>query len=278
MLEQFHPTEVVELTRAGRGSTASPACMAADHFQPWVPAAGPGRRSSGRAGRRSASAPRATSGPGVTCPSFRLAPGDGRPGRGDARGDVPGPLLARARRRARRSTSTSSAATGPRRRERINRMFEAIEIIKKLFAASRRQGRQARGHVLQDGDRPGCGRMPEVAAADLRRHRRADHRQEDRQARRRPHHRRRAAGEDRRPVRASSTRARARPARTPTTMPKVLQLHLSWAPTDEEALANAMTEWPNGGMKFPKAGHPLAVRLRADGQAGARRRTSRAGW
>ena len=36
-------------------------------------------------------------------------------------------------------------------------------------------------------------------------------------------------------------------------MPKVLQLHLSWAETDEQALANAMTEWPNGGMKFAKA-------------------------
>ncbi|MCL1900629.1 MAG: TIGR03557 family F420-dependent LLM class oxidoreductase [Promicromonosporaceae bacterium] len=41
--------------------------------------------------------------------------------------------------------------------------------------------------------------------------------------------------------------------RDPETMPKVLQLHLSWAQSDEEALANAMTEWPNGGMKFPKA-------------------------
>ena len=39
----------------------------------------------------------------------------------------------------------------------------------------------------------------------------------------------------------------------PDTMPKVLQLHLSWAPTDEEAMANAMHQWPNGGMKFPKA-------------------------
>jgi G6PDH family F420-dependent oxidoreductase len=38
----------------------------------------------------------------------------------------------------------------------------------------------------------------------------------------------------------------------PSAMPKILQLHLSWAPTDEEALANAVTEWPNGGMKFPK--------------------------
>jgi alkanesulfonate monooxygenase SsuD/methylene tetrahydromethanopterin reductase-like flavin-dependent oxidoreductase (luciferase family) len=39
----------------------------------------------------------------------------------------------------------------------------------------------------------------------------------------------------------------------PSTMPKVLQLHLSWAETDEAALQNAVTEWPNGGMKFPKA-------------------------
>jgi alkanesulfonate monooxygenase SsuD/methylene tetrahydromethanopterin reductase-like flavin-dependent oxidoreductase (luciferase family) len=35
-------------------------------------------------------------------------------------------------------------------------------------------------------------------------------------------------------------------------MPKILQLHLSWAKTDEDALQNAMVEWPNGGMKFPK--------------------------
>jgi alkanesulfonate monooxygenase SsuD/methylene tetrahydromethanopterin reductase-like flavin-dependent oxidoreductase (luciferase family) len=35
-------------------------------------------------------------------------------------------------------------------------------------------------------------------------------------------------------------------------VPKLLQLHLSWAPTQEEALQNAMTEWPNGGMPFPK--------------------------
>jgi len=42
--------------------------------------------------------------------------------------------------------------------------------------------------------------------------------------------------------------------KNPSLMPRILQLHLSWAETDEEALFNAMTEWPNGGMKFPKAG------------------------
>ena len=36
-------------------------------------------------------------------------------------------------------------------------------------------------------------------------------------------------------------------------MPKLLQVHLSWASTDEEAWRNAMEQWPNGGMKFPKA-------------------------
>ena len=35
-------------------------------------------------------------------------------------------------------------------------------------------------------------------------------------------------------------------------LPKLLQIHVSWAPTDEEAIANAVKEWPNGGMPFPK--------------------------
>jgi coenzyme F420-dependent glucose-6-phosphate dehydrogenase len=38
----------------------------------------------------------------------------------------------------------------------------------------------------------------------------------------------------------------------PATFRFIGQLHLSWAPTDEQALRNAMVEWPNGGMKFPK--------------------------
>jgi alkanesulfonate monooxygenase SsuD/methylene tetrahydromethanopterin reductase-like flavin-dependent oxidoreductase (luciferase family) len=39
----------------------------------------------------------------------------------------------------------------------------------------------------------------------------------------------------------------------PGRMPKIVQLHLSWAVTDAEARANALTEWPNGGMRFPKS-------------------------
>ena len=31
-----------------------------------------------------------------------------------------------------------------------------------------------------------------------------------------------------------------------------LQIHVSWAPTQEEAEQNALNAWPNGGMPFPK--------------------------
>ncbi len=34
--------------------------------------------------------------------------------------------------------------------------------------------------------------------------------------------------------------------------PKLLQIHVSWARTDQEAVDQAVSEWPNGGMPFPK--------------------------
>jgi G6PDH family F420-dependent oxidoreductase len=38
----------------------------------------------------------------------------------------------------------------------------------------------------------------------------------------------------------------------PEAMRTQLQIHVSWAPTQEEAEQNALKEWPNGGMPFPK--------------------------
>ncbi|MCU1414225.1 MAG: flavin-dependent oxidoreductase, F420-dependent methylene-tetrahydromethanopterin reductase, partial [Microbacteriaceae bacterium] len=32
-----------------------------------------------------------------------------------------------------------------------------------------------------------------------------------------------------------------------------LRLHVSWAETEEQAMTNALTEWPNGGMRFPRS-------------------------
>jgi coenzyme F420-dependent glucose-6-phosphate dehydrogenase len=38
----------------------------------------------------------------------------------------------------------------------------------------------------------------------------------------------------------------------PEAMKTQLQIHVSWAPTQGAAERNALTEWPNGGMPFPK--------------------------
>jgi len=39
----------------------------------------------------------------------------------------------------------------------------------------------------------------------------------------------------------------------PAKMPRIIQLHLSWAESREAAVEQAVREWPNGGMAFPKA-------------------------
>ena len=39
----------------------------------------------------------------------------------------------------------------------------------------------------------------------------------------------------------------------PSEMPRMIQLHVSWAEDQEEAEQQAVREWPNGGMPFPKA-------------------------
>ncbi|HEX9068485.1 MAG TPA: TIGR03557 family F420-dependent LLM class oxidoreductase [Ktedonobacterales bacterium] len=39
----------------------------------------------------------------------------------------------------------------------------------------------------------------------------------------------------------------------PATMPRIIQLHVSWATSHDAAMEQAVREWPNGGMAFPKS-------------------------
>lgn len=249
MLEQFHPTEAVALSVHAEAHGFS-GVMAADHYQPWVPAQGQasfvwnvltalGERTTGDIG------------PGVTAPTFRWHPAmvaqasatlaamyPGRHWLGLGSGEALNEHIV--------------AGYWPEAPERINRMFEAIELIKKLFSASIAGKDVKHAGPFYKLESTRLWTMPEVAPEILvatagpvtakRAGRLADglitvgaplekisglFGKFDEGAR--------EAGKD------------------PATLPKVLQLHLSWAATDEEALANAMHEWPNGGMKFPKA-------------------------
>jgi G6PDH family F420-dependent oxidoreductase len=139
----------------------------------------------------------------------------------------------------------------PEAPERINRMFEAIEIISKLFSSSI-AGKDVK-HVGQfyKLETTRLWTMPEVAPEIL-------------VATSGPVTAKRAgkfadglitvgAPLDKISGLFAKFDDGAREAgKDPSAMPKVLQLHLSWAPTHEEALRNALVEWPNGGMKFPK--------------------------
>jgi G6PDH family F420-dependent oxidoreductase len=248
MLEQLAPAEAVGLA-AYAESRGFHGVMASDHFQPWIPAHG---TASFVWSVLAALAERTTGdfGPGMTTPGYRMHPAvvaqasatlaslyPGRHWLGIGSGEAMNEHVV--------------AGYWPQAPERINRMFEAVEIIEKLFAASlagkdakyagqyykmestrlwgmlerpllliatagpvtaKRAGRHADGFITPGASVSKTARLIERFAAGAR-----------------------EAGRD------------------PGAGLKVLQLDLSWASTDEDAMANAIEEWPNGAMSFPKA-------------------------
>lgn len=249
MLEQFHPTDIITLSEYAEQHGFS-GVMAADHFQPWVPQQGQSAfvwNVLAALGERT----RGDIGPGVTAPTFRWHPAMVAQASATLAAMYPG--------RHWLGLGSGEALNEhivgqywPEAPERINRMFEAIDIIKKLFAASLAGKDVKHSGPFYKLESTRLWTMPEVAPEILVA----------------------TAG----PVTAKRAGKNAdglitvgaplekismlfgkfddgarESGRDPLTMPKVLQIHLSWAETDEIAMANAMTEWPNGGMKFPKA-------------------------
>jgi len=244
MLEQFGPREVVEYSARAEAAGFS-GVMAADHFQPWVPRQG---HAAFVWGVLTAIAERTVGdiGPGVTCPSFRMHPAivaqasatlatmyPGRHWLGLGSGEALNEHVV--------------AGYWPEKAERITRMFEAIEIIRKLFSGKdvRHDGRFFKLETARLWTLPEVTPPIYVATAG-------------------PITAKKTgllcdglitvgAPEDKCAMLLGQFAAGAREAgKDPDRMPRIIQLHLSWAETDEQALQNAMVEWPNGGMKFPK--------------------------
>jgi G6PDH family F420-dependent oxidoreductase len=223
--------------------------MAADHFQPWVPQQGQSAfvwNVLAALGERT----RGDIGPGVTAPTFRWHPAMVAQASATLAAMYPG--------RHWLGLGSGEALNEhviggywPEAPERINRMFEAIEIIKKLFEASLAGKDVKHAGEFYKMESTRLWTMPEQAPEIL-------------VATAGPITARRAGrtvdglitvGAPLEKISGLFDRfdAGAREVgRDPAGMPKVLQLHLSWAPSDEQAMTNAMVEWPNGGMKFPK--------------------------
>jgi len=246
MLEQFAPQEVVgySVDAEQHGFTG---VMAADHFQPWVPQQGEaafvwnvmtaiGERTTGDVG------------PGVACPSFRMHPAiiaqasatlaamyPGRHWLGLGSGEALNEHIV--------------AGYWPETRERIARMFEEIEIIKKRFSSPDKDVKHEGKFFKLESTR--LWTMPAepppiyIATAGPVTAKKTGQYAEGLITVGAPESKLEM-------IRAKCEEGCRDAGKDPADFKYILQLHLSWAPTDEEAMANAMLEWPNGGMKFPK--------------------------
>ena len=248
MLEQFGPLEVTEYSAQAEAAGFT-GVMAADHMQPWVPAQGSapfvwnvltaiGARTEGDLG------------PGVTCPSFKMHPAivaqasatlaamyPGRHWLGLGAGEALNEHIV--------------GGYWPEAAERSARMWEALEIIKKLFASGLEQRDVKHSGKYFTLETMRLWTMPEAAP-------------EIYIATAGPINAKRtgkladgiitpgAAPAKIETVLGKFAEGAREAGKDPETMPKILQLHLSWAQSDEQAMANAMHEWPNGGMKFDK--------------------------
>lgn len=249
MLERFHPNEILELAAVAE-TYGFRGVMAADHYQPWIPAQGHasfvwnvlsaiGQTTAGDLGT------------GVTAPTFRWHPA--------MVAQASATLAAMYPDRHWLGVGSGEAINEhvvarywPETHERINRMFEAVEIIKKLYAAGlagrdvRHEGQFYRMESTRLWTMP--ERAPHVLVATAgpvtakRAGRVADGLITE------------AAPVEKVALLLQRFAEGARESgRDAAAMPKVLRLHLSWAPTDEEAMQAALTEWPIGALRFGRS-------------------------
>lgn len=249
MLERFHPTEILEFVGLAERSGFR-GVMAADHFQPWVPVQGQasfvwnvlsalGQVTAGDLGT------------GVTAPTFRWHPAMVAQASATLAALYPG----RHWLGLGSGEAINEHVVGgywPEAPERINRMFEAVDIIKKLFASGlagrdvRHEGQFYRLESTRLWTMPAVAPEILVATAGPVAARRAGRTVDGLITE--------GAPLDKVGVLLQRFAEGAREAgRDPATMTRVLRLHLSWAATDEEAMRNAVVEWPNGGMRFARS-------------------------
>lgn len=245
-LEQFHPSELLHYCQLAEQHGFG-GVMAADHFQPWVPQQGHSAFVWSWMAALGATTRQLTFGPGVTCAVFRYHPAIVAQAAATQAALTPGRFwlgLGSGEALNERLVATY----WPEPHVRLKMMQEAIGLIKRLFTG--KVVRHDNGTYFRM-ERVRLWTLPEtpppilVATAGPIT---AEWTGRECDGIITP-----AASPDKLKMLLGKFADGARAAgKDPARMPKVLQVHLSWADTDEEALQSALTEWPNGGMPFPK--------------------------
>ena len=245
MLEQFHPTDLLDWCAQAESAGFEAGFMVSEHFQPWTPQQGQSAFAwsfMGALGTRTS----LKFGTAVTCPGFRYHPaviahaaatlGAMFPGRfwlGLGAGEA--------------LNEHVIGGVWPEIGTRSAMMFESIEIINKLFTGNvvKHKGEYFTLESAKLYTRPETPVPVYVATAG-------------------PINAKKtgkfadgiitvgAADEKIGMLWGKYEEGAREVGKDPSGSPKLLQIHVSWARTDEEAIQNAVTEWPNGGMPFPK--------------------------
>ncbi len=244
MSEQFSPNEIVEYSKAAQDNGFT-ALMLSDHFHPWVPSQGQSPFAWALLGALG-QATNLRFGTGVTPPGWRYHPAILAQAAATLEVMYPGRFYLGLG----AGEAVNEHITGqywPEPVTRLEMLAEAIEIIRKLFTGKVVKYRgtyfnleSARLYTMPpapppiyvatsgpvNAERTGrtCDGIITVGAADEKIRMLIDRFEKGA----------REAGKD------------------PATMPRIIQLHVSWAESDEAAVEQAVKEWPNGGMNFPK--------------------------
>lgn len=244
MSEQFSPNDIVEFSKAAQDNGFT-ALMLSDHFHPWVPSQGQSPFAWALLGALG-QATNLRFGTGVTPPGWRYHPAILAQAAATLEAMYPGRFYLGLG----AGEAVNEHITGqywPEPVTRLEMLAEAIEIIRKLFTGKVVKYRgtyfnleSARLYTMPpapppiyvatsgpvNAERTGrtCDGIITVGAAD----------EKIRMLIERFEKGAREAGKD------------------PATMPRIIQLHVSWAASDEAAVEQAVKEWPNGGMNFPK--------------------------
>lgn len=243
--EQFHPNDLLTYSQQAEAAGFG-AVMASDHFHPWVPSQGHSAFVWAWLGALGATT-NLKFGTGVTPPGYRYHPAVLAQAAATLEAMYPGRFYLGLG----AGEALNEHIVGeywPEAPVRLERLMESIEIITKLFTGKKIKHRgthfnveSARIYTMPETPPPiyvatsgpimafRTGKFTDgiitVGAADeklkmlLERYEKGA----------------REAGKD------------------VASMPKMLQVKVSFAGTEEEATAAAIKEWPNGGMAFPKA-------------------------
>ena len=245
MLEQFHPNDLLDWAEQAEAAGFDAGFQVSEHFHPWTPQQGQSAFAwsfMGALGQRT----KLPFGTAVTCPGFRYHPaviahaaatlGAMYPGRfwlGLGAGEA--------------LNEHVIGGEWPEVGVRSSMMFEAIEVINKLFSGKvvKHDGEYFTLESAKLYTRPEQPVPIYVATAG-------------------PVNAKRTgkfadgiitvgAADEKIGMLWDKFREGAKEAgKDAEAMKTQLQIHVSWAETQKKAEQNALTEWPNGGMPFPK--------------------------